>query len=33
MLDAKELLDLLDAADAWRRPERFADLVERRARW
>jgi tRNA nucleotidyltransferase (CCA-adding enzyme) len=28
MLDAKELLDLLDAADAWRRPERFADLVD-----
>ena len=27
-LDAPELLELLDSADAWRRPERFADLVE-----
>jgi tRNA nucleotidyltransferase (CCA-adding enzyme) len=27
-LDATELLELLDATDAWRRPERFADLVE-----
>ena len=27
-LDAAELLELLDAADAWRRPERFAELVD-----
>jgi tRNA nucleotidyltransferase (CCA-adding enzyme) len=27
-LDAPEILELLDAADAWRRPERFADLVD-----
>ena len=26
-LDAQALLDLLDASDAWRRPERFKDLV------
>jgi len=26
-LDAEELLHLLEAADAWRRPERFRDLV------
>lgn len=26
-LDAKELLDLLDATDAWRRPERLSELV------
>ena len=28
MLDADELLELLDASDAWRRPERFADLID-----
>jgi len=28
VLDAAELLELLDTADAWRRPERFADLVD-----
>ena len=27
-LDAAELLELLDSTDAWRRPERFADLVD-----
>jgi tRNA nucleotidyltransferase (CCA-adding enzyme) len=27
-LDAAELLDLLDSTDAWRRPERFADLAD-----
>jgi tRNA nucleotidyltransferase (CCA-adding enzyme) len=27
-LEAAELLDLLDSTDAWRRPERFADLVD-----
>src|SRR6185436_412090 len=27
-LDAGELLELLDSTDAWRRPERFADLVD-----
>jgi tRNA nucleotidyltransferase (CCA-adding enzyme) len=27
-LGAEELLELLDATDAWRRPERFADLVD-----
>ena len=27
-LDAEELLDLLEAADAWRRPERFTALVQ-----
>jgi len=27
-LDAGELFDVMDAADAWRRPERFRDLVE-----
>lgn len=27
-LDAAELLELLDSTDAWRRPERFADLIE-----
>ena len=26
-LDAGELLDLLDAADAWRRPERWSELI------
>lgn len=28
MLDADELLELLDASDAWRRPERFGDLID-----
>ena len=28
VLGAEELLELLDAVDAWRRPERFADLVD-----
>src|SRR5262249_52992391 len=27
-LDAAELLELLDSTDAWRRPDRFADLVD-----
>jgi tRNA nucleotidyltransferase (CCA-adding enzyme) len=27
-LAAEELLELLDGADAWRRPERFSDLME-----
>jgi tRNA nucleotidyltransferase (CCA-adding enzyme) len=27
-LNAEELLELLDSTDAWRRPERFADLVD-----
>ena len=27
-LDAAELLELLDSTDAWRRPERFSDLVD-----
>ncbi|MDP3715050.1 MAG: multifunctional CCA tRNA nucleotidyl transferase/2'3'-cyclic phosphodiesterase/2'nucleotidase/phosphatase [Burkholderiales bacterium] len=27
-LDAGELYDVMDAADAWRRPERFRDLIE-----
>ena len=27
-LDAAEVLELLDSTDAWRRPERFADLVD-----
>ena len=27
-LEAGELLELLDAVDAWRRPERFADLLD-----
>src|SRR5262245_15463508 len=27
-LDAAELLELLDSTDAWRRPERFSDLLE-----
>jgi len=26
-LDARELLDLLDATDAWRRPERWSELI------
>ncbi|MCW5604029.1 MAG: hypothetical protein KIT18_05730 [Burkholderiales bacterium] len=29
-LDADALLDLLDGADAWRRPERFGELLTRR---
>ena len=27
-LDAAELMELLDSTDAWRRPERFADLID-----
>jgi tRNA nucleotidyltransferase (CCA-adding enzyme) len=27
-LDAAELLELFDSTDAWRRPDRFADLVD-----
>jgi tRNA nucleotidyltransferase (CCA-adding enzyme) len=27
-LDERDLLELLDATDAWRRPERFAELVQ-----
>jgi len=27
-LEAAELLELLDSTDAWRRPDRFADLVD-----
>jgi tRNA nucleotidyltransferase (CCA-adding enzyme) len=27
-LDAAEVLELLDSTDAWRRPERFAELVD-----
>jgi tRNA nucleotidyltransferase (CCA-adding enzyme) len=27
-LDGQELFEVMDAADAWRRPERFCELVE-----